>query len=244
MGLIDTEAVILRTYNLAEADKIVISFTRCCGLTRGVANGARRLKSRFGAALEPFTVVKLSYFEKEGRELGSIKQAEIQRSYFDLTRAADTVACMAYMAGLLMEFAPPHEPNEHLFRLVQTSLETLAHSPNKGTAIKRYFEIWILKLSGLMPEMRACAVCRKHFETQEKSYMNEENGVHCEACSHARGEVLGANTRLMLRALLSISPAKFAQQWPDFGEESRDEARRLSGRLIERALERRPRVSE
>jgi DNA repair protein RecO (recombination protein O) len=57
---------VLRTYKLAEADKIVVCMTHDAGLVRGVARGARRLKSRFGASLELWTVCDLTYFEKKG----------------------------------------------------------------------------------------------------------------------------------------------------------------------------------
>ena len=56
MALSETEALVLRTYNLAEADKIVVCLTRENGVIRGVAKGCRKLKNRFGAALEPFTL--------------------------------------------------------------------------------------------------------------------------------------------------------------------------------------------
>src|SRR4051812_28150680 len=106
MGLTETEAIILRTYNLAEADKIVVCLTRSCGVVRGVARGARRLKSRFGAGLEPYTIIALAYYEKEGRELVSVRQAEIIRSFFSLAQSAESVAALAYMSELVMEFAP------------------------------------------------------------------------------------------------------------------------------------------
>jgi DNA repair protein RecO (recombination protein O) len=244
MGLVETEAIVLRTYNLSEADKIVVCLTHCCGIIRGVANGARRLKSRFGAALEPFTVVTLDYFEKDGRELVSIKQAEIQRSYFSLTQTAEMVGWMAYLSELIMDFAPPHEPNKNLFRLVSGTLEAVAQNQHRATAIKRYFEVWLLKLSGFMPETRACTSCRKHFDATEKSYTNAENKLQCSACSNAVGVVLSACTRTLLRAVLTRSPQEFAHQWPDFEEEARTEAVSLTGRLIESALERSPRVSE
>src|SRR5713226_4035946 len=78
MGLVNTDAIVLRTYNLAEADRIVLCLTRNAGLVRAVARGARRMKSRFGAALEPFTFIKLDFYEKENRELVTISQPEIQ----------------------------------------------------------------------------------------------------------------------------------------------------------------------
>ncbi len=70
MGLVETEGMILKTYSLAEADKIIVLLTQNEGLVRGVAKGAKRLKSRFGGGLEPFSIVNLTYFQKEERELG------------------------------------------------------------------------------------------------------------------------------------------------------------------------------
>src|SRR5689334_7931845 len=112
MGLNETEAIVLRTYNLADADKIVVCLTRDSGVIRAVAKGARKLKSRFGAGLEPSTVLSLDYFEKEGRELVSLKQAEIIRSYFGLAQNTEIVSALAYLSELVMEFSPPGEPNE------------------------------------------------------------------------------------------------------------------------------------
>ncbi len=74
MGLVETEGLILKSYSLAEADKIVILLTKNEGIIRGVAKGANRLKSRFGGGLEPFSIVRINYFQKEERELVSISQ--------------------------------------------------------------------------------------------------------------------------------------------------------------------------
>ena len=79
MGLIETEGLVLKSYSLAEADKIVVFLTQEHGLVRGVAKGAKRLKSKFGGSLEPFSIVRLTYFQKEDRELVSIQQSEIGR---------------------------------------------------------------------------------------------------------------------------------------------------------------------
>ena len=84
MTLINTDALVLRTYNLAEADRIVLCLTRSSGLIRAVAKGARRMKSRFGAAFEPFTLVRIAFHEKENRELVTISNAEILRSNFSV----------------------------------------------------------------------------------------------------------------------------------------------------------------
>lgn len=238
MGLVDTEAIILRTYNLAEADKIVVYLTRCCGIRRGVAHGARRLRSKFGAALEPFTLINLSYFEKEGRELATLKQTEIQRSYFELGRTVEVAMAMASVGALVLDFAPPHEPNENLFRLLSASLETLADKPESSAAIKCYFEVWTLKLSGFMPATHVCTDCHRHFTEAENTYFNAESKLRGECCSHGRGELLSANTREVLRAALRLHPCEFAHRWISYTVESRAETAQWTRRLIERVLER------
>ena len=61
MALIETESIILKSYNLAEADKIVVFLSEDHGMIRGVAKGAKRLKSKFGSGLEPFSIVRITY---------------------------------------------------------------------------------------------------------------------------------------------------------------------------------------
>ena len=80
MPLHTAEALILRTYKLAEADRIVVFLTRDRGKKRGVAKGARRPRSRFVGALEPLTEVRVAYFESERRELVGLNYAETVRS--------------------------------------------------------------------------------------------------------------------------------------------------------------------
>src|SRR5215213_9511848 len=109
MGIVETQAVVLQTYKLADADKIVLCMTEKAGLVRGVARGARRLKSKFGAGLEPFTLINLTFFEKETRELVTFKDAEIVKSYFDAAWDSQAFEGMVYLLELIKEFALPHQ---------------------------------------------------------------------------------------------------------------------------------------
>ena len=77
MPLLESDAIILKTYPLGEADRIVAFFSREHGKVRGVANGARKMKNRFGASLEPLTHSRIQFFEKENRDLVRIQSAEI-----------------------------------------------------------------------------------------------------------------------------------------------------------------------
>ena len=159
MRLVTTDAIVLRSYNLAESDRIVLCLTRSSGLIRAVAKGARRMKSRFGAALEPFTVIKLSFHEKENRELVTMSSAEILKSHFDLNSNFETAEVLAYMGEMVAEFAPPHEADELLFRMLNACVEALSQRKGSERVVTRYFEIWLLRLAGLFPDLGTCAKC-------------------------------------------------------------------------------------
>lgn len=167
MPLYTADALILRTYKLGEADRIVVFLTRDRGKKRGVAKGARRPRSRFAAALEPMTEVKLAYFEKERRELVGVNYAETVRSPLSLAMraggspeggpgdgaSADALGYIGYFAELLDEWAQEADADDRLYRLGASMLDALsAGAPVEPLA--RYFEYWLLRLQGVYPEAR------------------------------------------------------------------------------------------
>ena len=89
MSLRQTEAIVIKSYSLSEADRIVVFFTREFGLVRGVAKGAKRLQSKFGSTLEPFSTVTLEYFQKDERELVSIQSVDLVQSRFAIAADPD-----------------------------------------------------------------------------------------------------------------------------------------------------------
>src|ERR1044072_7209654 len=150
MAIFETEALVLRTYNLAEADKIVVCLILAGGLIRGVAKGCRKLKKRFGASPEPFTLINLKYYEKEHQELVSFRQTEILKSRFNLSSNASLLTGFAYMGDLLIDFSPPHQANDNLFRMAMACFEAASVTPEDLEAVLRYFEVWLLKLEGVL----------------------------------------------------------------------------------------------
>jgi DNA repair protein RecO (recombination protein O) len=242
MGLVNTDAIVLRTYNLAEADRIVLCLTRNAGLVRAVAKGARRMKSRFGAALEPFTFIKLDFYEKENRELVTISQAEILKSNFALAAHPDSTDALAYIAELVSEFAPPHEANDKLYRMVKACIDALASLADRPNLVVRYFEVWLLRLAGLFPDLSDCAQCNKRFVEEELVYVNSEARPHCRACSRGTGSVLSSEIRRSLTATQKLAPLEFADSSGQLSAEGQTELAEFTHRLLLRALERRPRT--
>src|SRR5215217_9007925 len=211
MALFETEALILRSYNLAEADKIVVCLSRSSGLIRGVAKGCRKLKNRFGAALEPFTLINLTYYEKENQELVSFRQVEILKSHFNLSSNASILTGFAYMGDLLIDFSPPHQANDNLFRMALACLEAAATTPSDLDSVLRYFEVWLLKLEGFLPDLRTCANCRRAFTGDEAVYLDADLSLRCLECSNGRGGAVSKRLHTHLRTTEKVAPAKFAE---------------------------------
>ena len=152
MPLYTADALVLRTYKLGEADRIVVFLTRDRGKKRGVAKGARRPRSRFTGALEPLTEVSVAYFEKERRELVGLNYAETRRSPL-LLGSPDALGYVSYFAELLDEWAQEADADDRLYRLGASMLDALAAgAPVEPLA--RYFEYWLLRLQGVYPESR------------------------------------------------------------------------------------------
>lgn len=242
MAITETEALVLRSYNLAEADKIVVCLTRSSGLVRAVAKGSRRLKNRFGAALEPFTLLNITYYQKENQELASLSQAEIVKSHFNLFRDPDVLTGLAYIGNLVVEFSPPHQTNDKLYRMVNACLDAIAQGPQDLQLILRYFEVWILRLEGFLPDLRGCAECNRSFAEEGGILLSRELGLLCPQCAQGKGEVLSRKAYARLCATQIQSPQFFAQESRGLSTAIQSELAELMHRMIGRVLERRPRV--
>jgi DNA repair protein RecO (recombination protein O) len=153
MPLYSSDALILRTYKLAEADRIVVFLTRDRGKKRGVAKGARRPKSKFVGALEPLTHARVAYFEREHRELVSLNYSEASRSALS-NGTIEGLGCAAYFAELIDEWAAESHEDERLYRLGVSMVEALAAGV-ASEPLARYFEFWLLSLQGVYPAGRA-----------------------------------------------------------------------------------------
>ncbi len=149
MSVYQTEAFTLRTYPYAEIHKVVVFLTRDYGIVRGMAHGAKHSRSRFGSALEPLTQLRLTFQLRANQDLAVIQQTEIIRAFPAYRLSWEVNLHFSYFAELLSEFGNEQEPSEKLFRLTAAVLDACARIPIRMLA--RYFELWLLKLEGILP---------------------------------------------------------------------------------------------
>lgn len=149
-----SETYVLRTYPFRESDLIVSFFTRDQGKLRGSARRARKQKSSFGSGLERLSLVNLSYSQRETQELVSLNSCDLVQSQFELVKDFEASVVLDYMAEVSDQLLPPHEPNEHYFRLLAATLDHM-HSQEPGRVWRAllYFSLWATRLSGFLPDL-------------------------------------------------------------------------------------------
>lgn len=212
MALIETEGLILKSYSLAEADKIIILLTQHQGVIRGVAKGAKRLKSRFGGSLEPFTIVQIQYNQKDERELVSIRQIDLVKSFFSEASNPNFLQKFAYLIELLIEFSPPHDPNENLYRMTKVCLETAAADPESLESLTVYFELWLLRLGGYLPNWNKCDQCRKDLNSHKKASLQINFHLLCFDCRKTQTNwIISASQRQIFNSAQKLSPVNFVE---------------------------------
>ena len=148
-----SEAFVLRTYPFKEADLIVSFFTRDQGKLRGVARRARRPKGGFGSGLERLSQVRLSYYQRENRELVTLDNCELIRSQFDLSSNYDAGVALDFVAEVAEQLLPPAEANERFYRLLAVILEDIHRRGEVWTAVL-YFSLWAVRLGGFLPDLK------------------------------------------------------------------------------------------
>jgi DNA repair protein RecO (recombination protein O) len=216
MPLCETEAIVLRTYRLGEADKIASLFTRQLGRLRAVARGALRPKSRYGGTLEPLSYVRLWIFERENRDLLRLNSVEILESFFDMQRDYRVQLAAQYLAEVGERLLPEREMNERVFRLLLAVLRALKHS-NEVNRTLLYFDYWMVRLGGFLPDFDTCARCGRLLGEDGSYYAGGSEGIFCRDCKPSGATKIAAATLSMVQAACRQSLDKWLQEKPPAG---------------------------
>ena len=240
MSVLNSEAVVLRTWPLHEADLIVSFFTRDYGRMKGVAKSALRSRKRFGGALEPMTVARAWFAEKPRQELVRLDQLEILRS--PLAAPVDLVrmTVLSFFAELLDEVLPEHDPQETVFRLLVSVLEqTTVEQPWMPLT---YFSLWMTRLMGLLPDIAHCTACGETLVAGETSFNSLGDGLFCAVHRNGNANALSADSWQLAQRMLRAPVSAFvAEPWP---RRRGLDLRRFTLQSLERHLERKLRTAE
>jgi DNA repair protein RecO (recombination protein O) len=223
----ETEAIILKTFPLGEADRLVSFFGRTSGRMRGVAGGARRLKNRFGSTLEILSHVQIWYVERETRDLVRIQQCDLLESFHKAQSDYGLSTGLAVVSEVSELVLQEHEAAESMFRLILLTVREIERTADWSLPLS-YFAFWTVRLGGWLPRFERCSVCGTPFADGPAYHASWEEGLVCGKCKRPGMRPL----HLAGRKLAEI----FAGQRLD-KIESREELRAAAKELREAALD-------
>jgi len=193
MPLFKTNAIVIRSLNYSESDKIVTFFTRDFGKLKGIAKGARRSKKRFQNALSLFSHLRLIFFDKEGLSLVRAESCDILHSFPRIREDLKKILYGNYYLELANEMAGEREINREAFELLLSFLSNLEEMPPQEEQL-RLFEIRMLSLFGYRPNMKRCDLCKRDWEDLKEIptvFFSPERGtLVCERCSKMRNNLI------------------------------------------------------
>ncbi|MFZ0957745.1 MAG: DNA repair protein RecO [Candidatus Sulfotelmatobacter sp.] len=257
MALMESEAIVLRTYPLREADLLVTLFTRAEGKVRGVARSAKKSKRRFGGALEPMTHVRAFYDVRERQELVRFDACEVIESPLATEVSYARAVALAHVAELLDELLPDREANDAIFRLTLSVLHALQHVEIAGAATKEinsektrleekgaeeasaektradkkagsdaktssniwmpitYFELWLTRLVGFLPELTECIACGRTLNGSRAWFHALADGLMCPEDKRLASSEISSDSRALAAQMFRAPVESFAgTPWP------------------------------
>lgn len=201
MPLRESEAVVLRSFPLGEADRLVSFFGRSMGKFRGVARGARRPKSRFGSTLESLSHVRVWFYERETRELVRVTQCELIESFFEVQRDYERGLALALLSEVTEAVLPDREPSDAAFRLLLHTAQGLKRGGDVGFCVA-YFGLWTVRLAGWLPQLDRCGRCGRELSNEPAYGSGGSMGLVCARCRMPGMAALAARSLAAAKRML------------------------------------------
>ncbi|HEY1271819.1 MAG TPA: DNA repair protein RecO [Terriglobales bacterium] len=213
MPLKESEAIVLRSYPLREADLLVTLFTRLEGKVRGVARSAKKSKRRFGGALEPLTQVRAYYEDREGQELARLDSCDVIESPLAAEVSYARAVALGHVAELLDELLPDREANDAVFRLTILTLGSLS-GPDIWMGVT-YFDLWLTRLVGLLPDFTECTVCGRGLNGSRAFFHVLTDGLMCVDDKRLASSEISSESRMLAGEMFRAPVERFAGvPWP------------------------------
>jgi DNA repair protein RecO (recombination protein O) len=203
------------------------------GKVRGVARSAKKSKRRFGGALEPLTYVRAFYDVRERNELVRLDSCEVIESPLAAEVSYARAVALGHIAELLDELLPDREANDAIFRLTLSVLHVLT-GPEIWMPVT-YFELWLTRLVGFLPELTECVVCGRNLNGSRAWFHALADGLMCADDKRLASSELSAESRALAAQMFRAPAESFAgADWP---KKQAGDLRKLLMQILERHIE-------
>lgn len=179
-----TNVINLKSYNISEADKIILMYSKEKGLIKGVAKGIKKPTSKLGGRMDMLVANKLML--NKGRNLDTICQAEAINTFFNLRRDINKLFYAIYASEIVTNFGIENDPNsEEIFNLFYSFLDYLAQTEKKEHIMLCLlkFQLKIMEITGYSIELDSCVKCLKPVSDENIFFSIENGGILCPECS-------------------------------------------------------------
>lgn len=176
------DAILLRSINYGESDRIVTFFTDEYGKVVGIAKGARRSQKRFANALESFSLVRLMFSRRNREGLALIEACEVGCHYPGIRTDLEKTLTATYLVELVDHFTLEGKSQAAVFRILKDYLDVM-EGGKTSEGFVRIFELQLLRLLGYEPVMDRCITCGTRLEDMAAILFDPlEGGIRCQAC--------------------------------------------------------------
>lgn len=231
-----TKAIVLRTLDYGESDRIVTFYTADFGKLKGIAKGARRSKRRFANTLEPFACLQLLFSRRRHDGLSLIEEGTVINHYPGIAGDLKKTLYASYMLDITEQFTVENKRNEELFYLLQEFIESM-DVDDASEDIVRFFEMRLLRLVGYEPVLDRCIACKAPVGNGDiYRFSLREGGVKCSLCSPRDDDFLSLSPGTIKYLLLGKDLEKDKLSRLILSGRSADESRHFLGRFIEHLL--------
>ncbi|ACL69998.1 DNA repair protein RecO [Halothermothrix orenii] len=192
MPLFNTEGIVLKQFDLGEADKIITFITRDMGKLRAVAKGVRKTRSSISGLVLPFSYAEVTIYR--GRSLDKINRIKVKYSFSPLREDLTRMAYASYMAEFIEKVSVEDDNNRALFSLLLSSFHRLlkAEEISEYNHIILAFKIRILVILGIKPELSSCVDCGQQNNPGSINIFSiERGGLLCHNCSSNHMDGMG-----------------------------------------------------
>ena len=179
-----TDAINLKSYDLSDADKIILMYSRDKGLIKGVAKGVKKPKSKLGARMDALIANTLMF--AKGKNLDRICQAQSINTFKDSRQDIDKLMCSSYISEVVSNFGVEEDPcSKDVYDLLYKALDRISKAETKKDVLIAVikFQLKMMLISGFSLELDSCLCCGERVLNENMYFSHEMGGIICEECN-------------------------------------------------------------